>query len=191
MASNHRLRGVLRLSQPLNALLPLIPAGPISSRIRPWGLTLQGFAPSTMSYVLSHAAALLRLGQRPPFQGLLHRREPVFRGTPLGGDPEPDPFVGFAPPGFAATRCVFRKENRLLRAWESELILHPRDCHRETQYGAEASYQPSWGLLPCQHLNSVVWLSDWAYFLPALARTVTSRLRGPHHCYQTGRSSLR
>lgn len=61
----------------------------------------------------------------------------MFRDTPLGGDPEPDPFVGFAPPGFAATRCVFREENRLLRAWESELILHPRDCHREARYQAK------------------------------------------------------
>jgi len=38
---NHRLRCALRVSHPLDALLPARPAGPISSRSRSWGSLLE------------------------------------------------------------------------------------------------------------------------------------------------------
>jgi len=76
---NRRLRFVLRVSHPLDALLPPWPSGLVPSRYRSWGLTLRGFYPQTMPYALSNAVPLgvshptRKLD--PPLQGLSHRPE--------------------------------------------------------------------------------------------------------------------
>jgi hypothetical protein len=53
-----RLRCALRVSHPLDALLPSRPPGLIPSRYRSWGLTLRGLNPRLMPYALSSAAPL-------------------------------------------------------------------------------------------------------------------------------------
>jgi hypothetical protein len=53
-----RLRCALRVSHPLDALLPSWPSGLVPSRYRSWGFTLRGLAPRTVPYALSDAAPL-------------------------------------------------------------------------------------------------------------------------------------
>jgi hypothetical protein len=58
-----RLRCVLRLSQPLDALLPSRPAGSISPRSRPWVYPFEALRLPPVPYALSDAASLLRLAK--------------------------------------------------------------------------------------------------------------------------------
>jgi hypothetical protein len=55
---SRRLRYALRVSHPLDALLPSRPSGLIPSRYRSWGLTLRGLIPRLVPYALSSAAPL-------------------------------------------------------------------------------------------------------------------------------------
>lgn len=57
----HRLRCVLGVSHPFDALLPLWPAGLVSSQFHSWGFTLRGFFPLETPYALSSAVTLTRL----------------------------------------------------------------------------------------------------------------------------------
>jgi hypothetical protein len=54
----HRLRCALRVSHPLDALLPSRPSGLVPSRYRSWGFPLRGFDPHPLPYALSSAAPL-------------------------------------------------------------------------------------------------------------------------------------
>ena len=53
-----RLRCALRVSHPLDALLPSRPSGLVPSRYRSWGFTLRGLDPHLVPYALSDAAPL-------------------------------------------------------------------------------------------------------------------------------------
>jgi hypothetical protein len=78
-----RLRCALRVSHPLDALLPPWPAGHISSQSRSWGLPFGALLPPAVPYVLSDAATLMELARAS-------RRlasPPGFR-TPPGIPPE-------------------------------------------------------------------------------------------------------
>jgi hypothetical protein len=58
-----RLRYALRVSHPLDVLLPSWSAGPISSRSRSWGSPFEALHPQTVSQTLSGPAAFLTLAR--------------------------------------------------------------------------------------------------------------------------------
>jgi hypothetical protein len=77
----HRLRCALRVSHPLDALLPPRSAGLVSSRFRSWGSPFGVFLPPTEPCALSSAATLLTLDSTP------QRPVLAFRAWHPAGDP--------------------------------------------------------------------------------------------------------
>jgi hypothetical protein len=80
---SRRLSCALRVSHPLDALLPSRPPGLVPSRYRPWGLTLRGFAPRLAPYALSSAAPL-RVSPRPKRRGRPFRDTHAKRSSNQG-----------------------------------------------------------------------------------------------------------
>jgi len=85
-----RLGCALRVSHPLDALLPPWPAELISSRFRSWGSPFEAFLPPLVPYALSSAASLVEL-----------RRVTSYPAPPSGlGTPARVPHAGL---GFSQT----------------------------------------------------------------------------------------
>lgn len=106
---SRRLRCALRVSHPLDALLPSRPSGFVPSRYRPWGLTLRGLNPQPTPYVLSNAAPLWG------FSPLPQDRSRPFRDPHAGKSPSTG--LGFsqvtapdASLGFPASRYTARND---------------------------------------------------------------------------------
>jgi hypothetical protein len=115
------LRCALRVSHPLDALLPSRPPGLVPSRFRPWGSTLRGLVPRLTPYALSSAAPL-RVSPRPkrrgrPFRDTHAKRSPAS-GLGTSQMAEPNASLGFPAPGLAA----LNREERS-RALSSPLAL--------------------------------------------------------------------
>jgi hypothetical protein len=114
-----RLRCVLRVSLPLDALLPMTPPGLISSRSRSWGSPFEVFLRPPCRTSFSDAESLmgfrriLRISAAPP--GVFHTASSTPAGLGFNQVPRVDCLLGFLP-----------SEVSRLRSWRLATLLPSR-----------------------------------------------------------------
>jgi hypothetical protein len=119
---SRRLRCALRVSHPLDALLPSRPPGLVPSRFRPWGFSLRGLAPRLVPYALSKRRAPQGFSSTKKEEAALSRTlTPNEARTPDPGTSRMT--VPCASLGFPAPRLTALNSEERSRALSSPLAL--------------------------------------------------------------------